>query len=112
MKWVFFVSFYKPPKRPWILDTAMMACSMKSCLYCLNGTIVGSKSRGFCPSLVSVQRRDSKSRALPMLGVEFMGKPLPVSDLKGLGGWSLKSPRNFSPPHVCQCLASSCFIFW
>lgn len=107
MKWVFFVSFYKPPERPWIY-TAMMACSMKSCVYCLSGTIVGSKSRGFCPSLVSVQPRDSKSRALPMLGVEFMGKPLPVSDQKDLRGWSLKSPSSFSP-HVCQCSASICF---
>ena len=88
----------------------MMACSMKSCVYCLNGTIVGSKSRGFCPSLVSVQPRDSKSSALPILGVEFMGKPLAVSDQKGLRDWNLKSPSNFSP-HVCQSFAFSALYF-
>uniref|UniRef100_A0A2N9H6E3 Thioredoxin domain-containing protein n=1 Tax=Fagus sylvatica TaxID=28930 RepID=A0A2N9H6E3_FAGSY len=76
---------------------------MKSCLHCdllnLNETILGSKSNGvsgFCPSLVSVQPRDSKSRALPVLGVDFMGKPIPVSDQNGLRDWSLKSPSNFS----------------
>ena len=90
-----------------------MACSMKSCLYYdalnLNETILGSKSKGvsgFCPSLVSVQPRDSKPRALAVLGVDFMGKPLPVSDQKDLRDWSLKSPSNFSI-HVCQYSAFS-----
>ena len=98
------------PQKGLGFNTAMMACSMKSCVYCLNGTIVGSKSRGFCPSLVSVQPRDSKSRALPMLGVEFMGKPLAVSDQKGLRDWNLKSPSNFSP-HVCRSFAFSALYF-
>ena len=95
----------------------MMVCSMKSCLHCdllnLNETILGSKSNGvsgFCPSLVSVQPRDSKSRALPVLGVDFMGKPIPVSDQNGLRDWSLKSPSNFSL-HVCQYFAFSAFYF-
>ncbi|XP_075663553.1 thioredoxin-like 1-2, chloroplastic [Castanea sativa] len=90
----------------------MMACSMKSCVYCLNGTIVGSKSRGFCPSLVSVQPRDSKSRALPMLGVEFMGKPLAVSDQKGLRDWNLKPPSNFSPHAQASICVSRSLRWW
>lgn len=45
-----------------------------------------------------------------MLGVEFMGKPLAVSDQKGLRDWNLKSPSNFSP-HVCQSFAFSALYF-
>lgn len=96
-----------------------MACSMKSCLYYdalnLNETILGSKSKGvsgFCPSLVSVQPRDSKPRALAVLGVDFMGKPLPVSDQKDLRDWSLKSPSNFSIHAQATICVSRALRWW
>lgn len=89
-----------------------MTCSMKTCLYFdglnMNETILGSKSRGvrgFCPSFGS-----SKSRALPVLGVDFMGKPLLMADQTHLGDWSPKSPRNFSV-RVCEYFAFAVLYF-
>ncbi|KAG2679289.1 hypothetical protein I3760_11G044800 [Carya illinoinensis] len=80
----------------------MMALSMKSCLYSygsnLNETIRGSKPRGvcgFCPSFGSSQSKDAESRAFPVLSVDFMGKPLHISDQKGKRDWSPKSSGNF-----------------
>ncbi|XP_040988216.1 thioredoxin-like 1-2, chloroplastic [Juglans microcarpa x Juglans regia] len=80
----------------------MMAWSMKSCLYSygsnLNETIRGSKPRavcGFCPSFGSSQSKDVESRAFPVLSVDFMGKPLHISDQKGKRDWSPKSSGNF-----------------
>ncbi|XP_062170276.1 thioredoxin-like 1-2, chloroplastic isoform X2 [Alnus glutinosa] len=81
----------------------MMTCSMKSCLSFyglnMNETVLGSKSRGvcgFCPSFGSSQSRNSKSRALPVLSVDFMGKPLLFADQTQTGDWSPKSHSNFS----------------
>ncbi|XP_040990715.1 thioredoxin-like 1-2, chloroplastic [Juglans microcarpa x Juglans regia] len=80
-----------------------MAWSMKSFLYSdglnLNETILRSKSRsvcGFYPPFGVSPSRDSKPRALPVLGYDFMGKPLLVSDQKGHRRWSPKSSSNFS----------------
>lgn len=89
----------------------MMAWSIKSFLYSdglnLNETILRSKSIsvcGFYPSFGSSPSRDSKPRALPVLGFDFMGKPLLVSNQKGHRRWSPKSSSNFSI-HVCKYLA-------
>jgi len=87
---------------------------MKSCLYFdglnMNKAILGSKSRrvcGFCPSFGS-----SKSRALPVLGVDFMGRPLLMADQKRLGDWSPKSPRNFSVRAQASICVSRALRWW
>lgn len=87
---------------------------MKSCLYFdglnMNETILGSKSRricGFCPPFGS-----SKSRALPVLGADFMGKPLLMADQKRLRDWSPKSPRNFSVRAQASSICVSRALRW
>jgi len=95
----------------------MMTCSMKSCLSFyglnMNETVLGSKSRGvcgFCPSFGSSQSRNSKSRALPVLSVDFMGKPLLFADQKQTGDWSPKSHSNFSV-RVCEYFSLTVLYF-
>lgn len=90
---------------------------MKSCLSFyglnMNETVLGSKSRGvcgFCPSFGSSQSRNSKSRALPVLSVDFMGKPLLFADQKQTGDWSPKSHSNFSV-RVCEYFALTVLYF-
>ena len=96
--WVFFVSFYKPKKASDCYDGLFN--EELSLLWCFefkwDYSLLKIK-RGFwvLPSIVSVQIRDSKSSALSMLGVDFMGKPLPVSDQKDLRDRSLKFRSNF-----------------
>lgn len=88
-----------------------MKISLYSTGFNSNSTILVSKSRmvcGFCPFVGSSQSRDSKARTLPVLGVDFMGKPLLVSDQKGRGDWSPKFSRNFSV-QVCEYII--CFVF-
>ncbi|KAB1216730.1 Thioredoxin-like 1-2, chloroplastic [Morella rubra] len=67
---------------------------------------------GFCPFVGSSQSRDSKARALPVLGVDFMGKPLLVSDQKGRGDWSPKSSRNFSVQAQASICVSRAMRWW
>lgn len=114
--WVLVVSCYNPPKA--LIYILMMALSMKSCLYSygsnLNETIRGSKPRGvcgFCPSFGSSQSKDAESRAFPVLSVDFMGKPLHISDQKGKRDWSPKSSGNFFI-HVCEFFYFSVFTYF
>lgn len=78
-----------------------MACSLKTgvCFSGSNQASIKSKTRGFlgfCPCAVSVQYAESKPKDLPLLSINFMGKPLHVSDQKGSKDWSITAPTNFS----------------
>ncbi|KAJ7956414.1 Thioredoxin-like 1-1, chloroplastic [Quillaja saponaria] len=69
-----------------------MACSMKGsfCISGLNQTLLSSKTQrvfGFSAS--------PKSRTIPNLSIDFLGKPMNFSDEKGLGNWSSKTRSNF-----------------
>lgn len=97
----------------------MMACPMKSSL-CFGGlnaneAVLGSKARGvceFCPPFGSSHSRNSKTRALPVLEANFMGKPLLEADQKRVRDWSLKSPSNFSVRAQGSICVSRALRWW
>lgn len=87
-----------------------MACSLNSvfCVPELNENMLGSKTKvvlGFCPPLSFSRSGKAKSRACSVSSTEFMGKPIVLSDEKGSGDCSLKTPSNASI-HVCESLLS------
>lgn len=93
VKWVLVGFSVCIRKRLQILHTSM-AISSKCSFYVsgLNELSLRSKSK------------QSNSRAFPVLGVDFLGKP--ISDQKGLKDLRVKSPSNFFV-HVCK---ASCFL--
>lgn len=97
-----------------------MACSSKTGAFYVSGLdeiSLSSKSKGvpgFCPSFCFPQPRESNSRRFHVLSVDFLGKPLLVSDQEGSREWRVKTSSKFSV-HVCESFSffssweSTCF---
>ncbi|KAM1172592.1 hypothetical protein ACFXTH_022803 [Malus domestica] len=66
----------------------------------LDEIAVGSKSpKGefrVSPSFSTSQFKDANSRAFPSLSLDFLGKPMTLSDNKGLENCRVRKPSNFS----------------
>ena len=81
----------------------------------LDEIAVGSKSPkgefSVSPSFSTSQFKDANSRAFPSLSVDFLGKPMTLSDHKGLENCRVRKPSNFSV-HVCKALSFLPFDFW
>ncbi|KAF3437648.1 hypothetical protein FNV43_RR20404 [Rhamnella rubrinervis] len=79
-----------------------MAYSLKTGALYISGfdeISLSSKSKrvsGFFPSFCFPQPRESNSRPILVLSVDFFGKPLLVSDQKGSRDWRVKTSSNFS----------------
>ncbi|KAK6920894.1 Thioredoxin domain [Dillenia turbinata] len=78
-----------------------MAFSMRSGSSCSNSGLEEIRLKnqfkgvlGFGPCVGSFSFSDSKSRPLPVLRREFLGRPL-VLDQRGSFGWRIRNPRRF-----------------
>ncbi|KAK6925030.1 Thioredoxin domain [Dillenia turbinata] len=75
-----------------------MACSLRSGGSCSNSGFEEIRLKnqfkgvlGFGTCVCSLSFSDSKSRPLPVLRREFLGRPLVVLDQKGLFGWEIRN---------------------
>ncbi|KAM1171891.1 hypothetical protein ACFXTH_022200 [Malus domestica] len=77
---------------------------------------VGSKSpKGefkISPSFSTSQFNDANSRAFPSLSVDFLGKPMTLSDHKGLENCKVRKPSNFSVHAQASVCVSRAMRWW
>ncbi|KAJ8772976.1 hypothetical protein K2173_028153 [Erythroxylum novogranatense] len=78
-----------------------MACSLNGGLNIsgLNDNVMRSRAKrvcGFCPKFDVVRCPESKRKGSLRLRVDFMGKPLVLSDQKGFRNWRIKAVGNYS----------------
>jgi len=95
-----------------------MACSLKSVFYVpkLNESmLLGTKSKGvlrLCPS----KHVEAKSSTYSVLSIDFMGKPIVLSEVNGSKYYNIKTSRDVSI-NVCKIFflliaLLSCYFFF
>ncbi|KAM0979820.1 hypothetical protein ACFX13_015894 [Malus domestica] len=82
----------------------------------LDEIAVGSKSpKGefrVSPSFSTSQFKDANSRAFPSMSVDFLGKPMTLSDHKGLENCRVRKPSNFSVHAQASVCISRAMRWW
>ncbi|KAM1829246.1 hypothetical protein ACFX14_022075 [Malus domestica] len=83
---------------------------------CLVRIEVGSKSpKGefkISPSFSTSQFNDANSRAFPSLSIDFLGKPMTLSDHKGFENCKVRKPSNFSVHAQASVCVSRAMRWW
>ncbi|KAJ4841041.1 hypothetical protein Tsubulata_009379 [Turnera subulata] len=79
-----------------------MACQMKTGIHChgfTNETALCSKTKGlmgYCSSSNVIRIGGSNPKDFPALTVDFMGKPMVLSNQKCIGDWRVKATSSFA----------------
>ncbi|KAM1281454.1 hypothetical protein ACFX15_021622 [Malus domestica] len=64
------------------------------------------------PSFNTSLFNDANPRAFPSLSVDFLGKPMTLSDHKGLENYKVRKPSNFSVHALASVCVSRAMRWW